>query len=248
MSADKVSGDKPTLLLFGASGRMGRAIAAAAAAAGVETCDWREREQVKGAKVLVEFSSPEGCLAAIELAALEWLPLVSGTTGLTDKHTSALASLSARVPVLHATNMSLGVAVLRRLVQQAAAYLPITYNPEIVELHHRRKKDSPSGTALTLAEEIVKARSGKLEHQPRTARQGIHGERGDEELGVFGVRGGGVAGEHTVYFIGENDRIELTHRANDRSIFAEGAVAAAEWLATQPAGLYEMADVLLPRE
>lgn len=194
--------------------------------------------------VVIDFSGAGAARQALAFAQDQGVAFVAGTTGMGDEYQNALTAASAHIPVLYAANMSLGVNVLRYLVERAAALLPKDWDAEIVELHHKRKIDSPSGTAIALLESI----NAGLDRAPHAgmlaARDGIVGARTDEEIGVFGVRGGNVAGEHTVFFFGENERIELTHRANDRDIFARGAVSAARWLAGKPAGLYTIDDVL----
>lgn len=236
---------QPTLILVGSTGRMGRSIRDVAERAGVAVVDWRDLPtSAPGARVLVDFSSPDGLGQAMALARAHHLPLVSGTTGLRASDEHALQALAQGVAVLHATNMSLGVAVLRRVVREAARLLPLSYDPEVMEIHHRRKKDAPSGTALTLADDVREARGHAIQHDVVRVRDGLCGARTDEEIGVFGLRGGNVPGEHTVYFFGEHDRIELTHRAADRAIFAEGALAAARWIADAPPGRYTMEDII----
>lgn len=193
------------------------------------------------ADVVIDFSLPAGAEAALEFAVASGQAFVSGTTGTGEAFSRKLASAATTIPVLHASNMSLGVAVTRAATRLAAAALPREFQPEIVELHHRHKVDSPSGTALSLAADIAASRP---ETEVNHGRTGASGPRGPQELGVHGVRGGDVVGEHIVYFFGDGERIEITHRATDRRIFARGAVAAALWLAGRPPGLYTMDDVL----
>lgn len=232
--------------LVGASGRMGQAVSRAA----IETSDITLRalprgvaiESLAAIDVVVDFSTPAGFEYAVGLASAAAKPLVSGTTGLSAAQLEQLAALSKRNAVLHANNMSLGVAVLARLVTQAARALPSTFDVELVELHHRKKRDAPSGTARTLLEAVGDGRAGH--HAAIHGRDGIVGERSSGEIGVFGVRGGDVVGDHTVYFLGDGERLELTHRATDRTIFGRGALAAARWLVGRDAGLYSLVDVL----
>lgn len=236
------------LLVWGAAGRMGRAIAA--------VCDERDDVCVAagvsrtsaapdhtGIDVVVDVSAPDGALASLTWAAEHGAAWVSGTTGAGDSLERAIEEAATRIAVLHATNMSLGVAVLRHLVATAAAALPRRFEAELVELHHRNKKDAPSGTALTLAHAVADAR-GASSDVVDTARSGMVGERDAARIGVFGVRGGDVVGEHTVYFLGDGERIELTHRATDRTVFARGAVDAARWIAGRAPGRYSIDDVL----
>lgn len=239
------------LWLVGASGRMGQAIQRVAEESGdVHFCGSigsrgadRSVEEHGYPIVIIDFSSSEGTLAACDFAARHGYPLVSGTTGLGPEHAQRLDDLARFNAVLHANNMSAGVHVLAALVQQAAASLP-DWDTEIVELHHRLKKDAPSGTALLLARAADAGHDVEGETHWRQSREGIVGARPNGELGIFGVRGGDVVGEHTVYLFGAGERIELTHRATDRTIFARGAVRAARWIAGRAAGRYHMTDVL----
>lgn len=194
--------------------------------------------------VLVDFSAPQGAMRAIALAVDAGVPLLSGTTGVDAAFFEALDRAAERIPVLHAANMSLGVAVMRRLAREAASMLPADFDIELVELHHRHKRDSPSGTALALVQAAAEGRGVDAEAALRGSREGMVGPRVSGEIGAFGVRGGDVAGEHTLYFMGEGERIELTHRATNRDIFAAGALRAAAWLKDQPPGRYAFDDML----
>lgn len=236
------------LLLFGAGGRMGRAIQAIAdarddvlVAARVEHRRAAIGDTLSNAGVVVDFTSADGADAALSTALDLGIPIVSGTTGLPEAVVHRFENAAAHIPVMLAPNMSLGVAVLRHLTRMAAAALPSSFAPEIVELHHRHKRDAPSGTAHALVEAV---RAGRGGGRPRTERSGLVGAREDDEIGVFGVRGGDVVGEHTVFFLGDGERIELTHRATDRSIFARGAVEAAVWIHERAPGRYTIDDVL----
>jgi len=197
-----------------------------------------------GAGVVIDFTSFEASVATASLCAAAGVPLVIGSTGFTPEARAKVAAAAGRIPVLLSPNMSVGVNVLFELVRQAAAVLGDAYDVEIVELHHKRKKDAPSGTAMKLAEVAAEA----LGRDPATdltfARHGLIGERPPREIGVQTVRGGDVVGEHTVYFFGDGERVELSHRATSREQFARGAVRAAAWLPGRPAGLYDMTDVL----
>ncbi|TVQ99313.1 MAG: 4-hydroxy-tetrahydrodipicolinate reductase [Deltaproteobacteria bacterium] len=234
----------PHLLLFGARGRMGTSIAQIASERGIPCTSAPAGDLPHpphdSAPVVVDFSGPGEAERALQTAVDLGVPFVGGTTGLGEAFEDALDDAARTVPVLWASNMSLGIAVLHRLVREAARMLPTSYDVELVELHHRRKKDAPSGTALTLAEAARDMRGGNL----RTAREGLTGPRDRDEIGAFGVRGGEVVGEHTVYFLGDADRIELTHRARDRSLFASGAVEAARWIVGQRPGRFTIDDVL----
>ncbi len=192
------------------------------------------------ADVVVDFSSPTGFDDALAYAQRNGCAFVSGSTGVTEEALATLDVAAQEIPVLWAANMSLGVAVTRALVRQAAAALPASFAPEILELHHRHKADAPSGTALALAGDVAGARTARLVH----GRQGQVGARHTEELGMHAVRGGDVVGEHTVYFFGDGERVEITHRATDRMVFARGAVAAALWLVGRTPARYTMDDVL----
>ena len=194
-----------------------------------------------GAEVVIDFSSPEGLATLAPLAAERGLAIVSGTTGLGDQARAALAAAAVHVPVMHAPNMSVGVAVLADLVTEAVRRLGRDFDVEIVEMHHRMKVDAPSGTALRLAEAAEAARPG-LERVH--GRSGAVGARRSGEIGILSLRGGDVVGDHTVVLAGPGERLELTHRASSRETFARGAIRAARWIVGRPAGLYGMADVL----
>ena len=203
------------------------------------------RMALRDAQLLIDFSAipaVESWLPAVEARPL---PLVVGTTGLPQALRTRLTQLASAAPVLLAPNMSIGVQILRQLVRQAAGAVGPGWDAEIVEIHHRRKVDAPSGTALALAEDIARAAQRGTD-AIRSGRSGATGARPDDEIGVQAVRGGDVVGEHTVMFLGTGERIELIHRATDRSTFAAGAVRAAHWLLEpgRRAGLYGMEDVL----
>jgi 4-hydroxy-tetrahydrodipicolinate reductase len=195
-----------------------------------------------GAQVVVDFSLPAALGELLRVAARQRVAIVSGTTGLTD--TSELDRAATQIPVVWAANMSVGVQVLSELAAEAARRLGPGFDIEISEIHHRRKIDAPSGTALRLAEAVQQVRP----LHAVTGRQGNVGARGSDEIGIFGLRGGDVIGEHTVYLFGPGERIELTHRATNRDLFAEGALRAARWVVTRPAGRYSLADVLRPEQ
>jgi 4-hydroxy-tetrahydrodipicolinate reductase len=194
--------------------------------------------------VVIDFSGPQGLASALEYCTNHGVALVSGTTGIGDALAARLAQAAAHIPLMHASNFSLGVAVLTRLLRQAAAALP-AWDLEIVEAHHSRKVDAPSGTALSLGEAAAAARGGSL------ARDGVGGTReGARRSGSIGfavVRGGDIVGEHTALLVGAGERVELAHRATDRSIFARGAVEAAHWLHGQPPGVYDLEAMLASR-
>jgi 4-hydroxy-tetrahydrodipicolinate reductase len=169
---------------------------------------------------------------------------VIGSTGFTSGTKARVAAAAAKSPIVLSPNMSVGVNVLFALAQRAAATLGDAYDVEIVELHHKRKKDAPSGTAVKLAEVAAQALGRDPAKDLVFERSGIVGERTPREIGVQSVRGGDVVGEHTVYFFGDGERLELSHRATSREQFASGAVRAARWVVGKPPGLYDMFDVL----
>jgi 4-hydroxy-tetrahydrodipicolinate reductase len=194
-------------------------------------------------EVYIDFTTPDSTMAAARAALASKTPAVIGTTGLTDEARAAIDRLAEVAPVLVAANFSLGVNLLIGLAETAARALP-GYDMEVVELHHRRKRDAPSGTAIAVAEALARGRDLSYEDSKLYSRAGDVGPRTDDEIGVFGVRGGDIIGEHTAYLIGEMERIELTHRAASRAIFADGALTAARWLANKQPGHYTMRDVL----
>jgi len=196
------------------------------------------------ADVYVDFSVPQGTLAAAKAALEPATGAVIGTTGLDTETAAAIDALATRAPVLVAPNFSLGVNLLLVLAEQAAAALGDDYDLEVVEAHHRHKRDAPSGTAIAIADALARGRGWELDDVKRYTRDGDVGPRPDQQIGVSTVRGGDVAGEHTAFFFGDAERIELTHRAGSRSIFAAGALRAAGWLAGKPPGHYSMRDVL----
>jgi 4-hydroxy-tetrahydrodipicolinate reductase len=194
-----------------------------------------------GADVAIDFSlapAVEGFAAA---AVAQGVAIVSGTTGLDERQLAVLERASKKVPVLWARNMSLGVQVLAELVAEAVRKLGPGYDVEVVEVHHHHKVDCPSGTALRLADA---ARLARPELEDVCSRVGQVGPRKANELGVFGLRGGDVIGDHTVHLMGLGERLELTHRATSREVFAHGAVRAAAWIKGKPPGMYTIADVV----
>ncbi len=193
-----------------------------------------------GAKVLVDFSSPAIAAEAARACASAGVALVSGTTGLDDAAKKALDDAARQVPVLWEPNMSVGLFVLADVVRRALEMLGEGFDVEIVETHHAMKVDAPSGTALRLAEIIRETRGGEIV----TGRSGKPGTRKRDEVGVLAIRGGDVVGDHVVHFLGSGERLELTHRATSRDVFAVGALRAAAWIAGKPAGRYGLTDVL----
>lgn len=254
------------IALNGAGGRMGRRIADLAASAGHEIVapidhkfigepygsligDNRFRAEVVGeynggADVLIDFSLPEGFRARLADCLKHNTAFVSGTTGLTADDFTGLDEAAQTIPALWAPNMSVGVNLLFALAKQAAAALPETYDIEITEMHHRRKVDAPSGTALGLLRAVCAGNGRNAKEVVKHGREGHTGERTRKEIGMHTLRGGDVVGDHTVMFATEGERIELTHKASSRDTFAGGAVRAAEWLAGKQPGLYGMHEVL----
>lgn len=194
-----------------------------------------------GADVVIDFSTAQVVPTLAAAAARQGVALVSGTTGLDDNAKRALDRAAASVPVLWAANMSLGVQVLAELVEQAVRRLGAEFDVEIVETHHKRKIDAPSGTAKRLAEA---ARNARSELREMHGRSGEVGARQPDEMAVLALRGGDVVGDHTVFLFGSGERLELTHRASSRELFAKGALRAATFLAGKPKGRYTIADVL----
>jgi 4-hydroxy-tetrahydrodipicolinate reductase len=259
------------IVVCGAAGRMGRlliqltaadprtALAGAVEAPGHATLG-RDAGEVAGIEplgirvaatyapapesVTLDFSAPAAALAHLETAAAAGAAIVIGTTGLSAEERRRAEALARRTRTVIAPNMSVGVAVLERLVATAATALGPAFDVEIAEVHHRLKRDAPSGTALRLGEVAADAQGTPLAGRARFGREGEPGPRTDAEIGILGLRGGDVVGDHTVYFLGAGERLELTHRAQSRECLARGALRAALWLPAQPPGLYTMRDVL----
>ncbi|NNC19490.1 4-hydroxy-tetrahydrodipicolinate reductase [Corallococcus exiguus] len=195
------------------------------------------------ADVVVDFTGPEATLQHARICAERGVALVVGTTGFTPEGRAQLEAHAKRIPIVAAPNMSVGVNLVIRMAAELARVLGPSFDVEVLEAHHRMKKDAPSGTALKLAEVLMDA-LGRTKDDLTFAREGQTGARPPGEIGVQALRGGDVVGEHTVYFFGEGERIELTHRATNRDQFAQGALRAARWVAGRAPGLYDMADVL----
>lgn len=193
---------------------------------------------------VIDFTVPAATATHAQLAAAAGCALIAGTTGLESDHRAALESAAASVPVVWAPNMSAGVNLLFAVTQQVARALGEEFDIDIVEMHHRHKVDAPSGTALGLGQAAAAGRGVDFDEVKVLSREGITGERRRGDIGFATLRGGDVVGEHTVIFAGAGERIELSHRATDRAIFARGAVRAALWSAGKPPGLYTMNDVL----
>nr|WP_314128401.1 4-hydroxy-tetrahydrodipicolinate reductase [uncultured Campylobacter sp.] len=248
--------------IHGASGKMGRMIieclknesgAKLSAAYMIEPLDFalpdgviltdKFDELFANCDVVIDFTIKEGAINLLNYARTDPKPLVIGTTGLGEDGANLLKLASAAMPILYATNMSLGVAVLNRLAALASKALR-EFDAEIVEQHHRHKKDAPSGTALTLGERVAAARGLNLKDVLVTGRDGLVGARSKDEIAILAVRGGDVVGRHTVGFYNDGEFIELNHTATSRATFAKGAIKAAIWVAGQQSGLYGIDDCL----
>ncbi len=246
------------IVICGALGRMGRMVAAeiegeqdleltgAVEARGVSGAllgiDVTESlgDVIGGCDVVVDFTNPEAALEHIKECAGAGVAAVVGTTGLSESQLGAARAAGSEIPLLIAPNMSLGVNLMFRTVEEVARALK-GFDPEIVEIHHNKKKDSPSGTAARLAEALERVRP---ELERVHGREGMLGARKANEIGVHSLRGGDVVGEHTVIFAGEGERFEITHRAHSRRTFARGAIQAVRFIVGKPPGLYTMSDVL----
>ena len=238
------------LAIAGSNGRMGRCAAGVAAwrralrAGRADRVTRRTGTTRRSCDVVVDFSTPAGFDAALAHCRKHGIALVSGTTGSGRCTARRAAGRGARdSPCSHAANFSLGIAVLTRLLREAAAALP-DWQLEIVEAHHARKLDAPSGTALALGRAAAQARGQDFDQVAQFARHGHTGVRVGKAIGFASIRAGEIVGEHTALLAGADERIELTHRAYDNTIFARGALQAAQWLAGKPAGLYSIKDVI----
>lgn len=257
--------------MSGAAGRMGRAIISCQKQAGLELVGALERDgsefigqdagslagigelgvsisadpqaALKDAASVIDFSSPENTLTLAKHCTETATGLVVGTTGFSAEQRKELESFAAKIPLLISPNMSLGVNVLFHLTRMAARVLGPDYAAEVTEIHHKHKKDAPSGTAVRLLE-ILEEQFGLTSDDVVHGRSGLTGERPRDQIGSHALRGGDVVGDHTVFLLGEGERIEITHRAASRNTFAMGALRAAKWLAGQKPGLYSMDSVL----
>ncbi|UZW55955.1 4-hydroxy-tetrahydrodipicolinate reductase [Sphingobium sp. JS3065] len=247
--------------IFGAAGRMGRAIAQIAQEAGLTIAGGTDRsgegELAPGiaittdslalaqqSDVLIDFSVPGALSAHLDACSAAKKPILIGTTGLEAAHHALIDEAAKQIPLLQTGNTSLGVNLLAALVEQAAARLGDDWDIEIVEMHHRHKVDAPSGTALLLGEAAARGRTISLADHSERGRDGITGARAKGAIGFAALRGGSVAGDHQVIFATEGERIEIGHRAESRAIFARGAVKGAQWLIGRPTGRYDMKGVL----
>ncbi|EDY81973.1 dihydrodipicolinate reductase [Verrucomicrobiia bacterium DG1235] len=236
------------ICIVGAKGRMGQAVAEAAAEAGhtvIAKVDEGDdlRAGIAAADAVIDFSYHTVTKSVFSTAAELGKPVVCGTTGHSQEERAELLEIAAKTATVWAGNFSVGVNLLCYLVEKAAETLPLDYNAEIVEMHHRLKKDAPSGTALMLADSVLEPRG--LDHGDlRHGREGITGERTEREVGMHSLRGGDVVGDHTVIFSDVGERLELTHKASSRAIFARGAVRAAAWSVGKKPGIYGIREVL----
>lgn len=201
-------------------------------------------EIIDNADVVVSFTSPEASLEHLSIASQNKKAVVIGTTGFSKEGLQSIKDLSQNVPVVLAPNMSVGVNLLFKILKDVARTLGEDFDIEIIESHHRLKKDAPSGTAIKMAQVIAEAINRNLDEVAVYARKGMIGERTKKEIGIQTIRAGDIVGEHTILFGGLGERIEITHKASSRDTFARGALKAAMWIHNKPAGLYDMMDVL----
>ena len=238
------------IIITGSKGRMGQALIACAKnfseleiAGQIDQGD--DLAAVIGnGDVVVDFSLHSATPGVVELCAIHKKAVVIGTTGHSDSEKSQIANCKSQIPMVWTSNFSTGVNTLFWLTRKAAEILGPGFDLEIIEMHHRMKKDAPSGTAKTLAEILADVRKLRLEKVARHGRTGMVGERTSGEIGIHSVRGGDVVGDHTVIFANAGERLELTHKASSRDTFANGALRAALWVVKQKPGLYDMQDVL----
>lgn len=238
------------IIITGSQGRMGKALLAClprhpelGLAGQIDQGDALANIISQG-DVVVDFSSHTATAEIAALCARHGRALVVGTTGQSQEDRARLVSVSAQIPMVLSANFSTGVNALFWLTRKAAEVLGPGFDLEVIEMHHRHKRDAPSGTARTLAEILAQVRHKQLDAVVRHGRSGIVGERTSEEIGMHSIRGGDVVGDHTVIFAGSGERIELTHKASSRETFANGALRAAAWVVRQKPGLYDMQDVL----
>jgi len=238
------------IIITGSKGRMGRALIGCAAqhpnlqlVGQIDQGDDLKLVIDQG-DVVIDFSSHSATPGIAALCAEHKKAMVIGTTGHSDEGKAQIAGFQSRIPIVLSSNFSTGVNALFWLARKAAEILGPGFDLEIIEMHHRLKRDAPSGTAKTLAEILAAVRQQQLERIVRHGRSGIVGQRTSEEIGIHSMRGGDVVGDHTVVFANVGERVELTHKASSRETFATGALRAAEWVATQKPGLYDMQHVL----
>ncbi len=257
------------IIVVGACGRMGRMVIQAAEEAGHVVVGGLERpdhsmcntyitshhEKIipirsfisdipEKPDVVIDFSTPDGTATAVKECETHSIPLVTGTTGLGEDVFRLIEALSQKVPVVQSPNMSPGVNMLFAVAKIIASALGPEFDIEIAEIHHRNKVDAPSGTALKLLDVLAQARGMTVQSSGMFGRSGRTGPRPQNQIGVMALRGGDVVGDHTVYFLGPDERLEITHRAHSRMVFARGAVKGAEWVQGREPGIYSMVDVL----
>jgi 4-hydroxy-tetrahydrodipicolinate reductase len=245
----KVIAEQPGLQLAAATGRpdspsLGQDAGQLAGLQPIGVTVTSDLDRSFDADVIVDFTTPAATAWTVTQAAEREVPMVIGTTGLSTQERKAVDKAARKIPIVLSANMSLGVNVLFGLISQAAAALGDAYDVEIVETHHRHKRDSPSGTALAMADVLAHALGRDLARVGSYGRKGDVGARPAGEIGVHAVRGGDVVGDHSVYFLGLGERLEISHRASSRETFARGALRAAEWLVERDPGIYDMQDVL----
>ena len=199
---------------------------------------------INNVECIIAFATPEATVDCMQDAHADRKPLVIGTTGLSEDQTAEIKRLSQHVPCLMAGNMSIGINIILAFSSRLAGLLGENFDIEIIESHHNQKQDSPSGTALMLGEAIAEATNRTLRQCAAYGRRGNIGPRPKEEIGIHAIRGGDIAGDHTILFAGQGERIEITHRAHSRDNFARGALLAAKFISSQPAGFYTMQDAL----
>ncbi len=233
LSAALDRGDSP-ILGAPASGRSDRAV----------TISSNIDEALSGSDVLIDFTRPEATLAHLEACAARGVKLVIGTTGFDAAGRDAIAAASGRIAIVFAPNMSVGINVVFKLIEDAARALSNGYDIEIIEAHHRHKVDAPSGTAIRMGEIVADALGVKLDDVASHGREGTVGERKPSTIGFSAIRGGDIVGDHTVLYAGIGERIEITHRAGSRAGYAAGSLAAARFLVGHQRGLFDMQDVL----
>ena len=253
------------IIVIGAAGRMGTQIIASLGATqdvklvgaieavgspalGKETGGVRMTDSLdkimSQADVVIDFTSPTVTISNLEIVAKYGKSAVVGTTGHSAEQKKSIESLAKKIPIVMASNMSVGVNVMWKVIAEAAKALGPSFDIEVLEMHHHLKKDAPSGTTMTTAEVLAKATGRDLTKDAITHREGIIGERKPNEIGIQTLRGGDIVGDHTVYFAGNGEMLTVTHRATSRDTFAQGAIRAAEWVTGKKPGLYSMADVL----
>ena len=239
------------IAIVGAAGRMGRMLVKMAeeskdleVAAEIDIAEGFAREWPPDTEAVIDFSFHSAVPPSIAKAAEQGIPYVIGTTGLSPEEQTAVDAAAQRIPVVQSGNYSLGVNLLLNLVKIAAKTLGPEYDVEVVEMHHKHKKDAPSGTALMLAKSAADGRGVAFDNVAVYGRKGMVGERPQGEIAIHALRGGSVVGDHTVMFAGDVERVEITHKAQSREAFAAGALRAAQWAAGRKPGIYAMRDVL----